>query len=122
MENRKSPLERDMQELHKDGYLLRYMYQYHDNKTMVMCALLNYGTALEFVSERLKDDEEVVLLAIKTSDAGMRFASERLRSNNEFMKKAMKINKNSYHYATDKVKYHNTKFEFHAEESDLLVF
>jgi|SaaInl85LU_5_DNA_1037374.scaffolds.fasta_scaffold173534_1 hypothetical protein len=50
-----------------------------------------YGKALEFVSEELKDDEEVCVAAVRNDWEALQFASQRLRSLPSLMDLAIEL-------------------------------
>ena len=49
-----------------------------DDKDIVLAALGNDGMALEYASERLRDDYGIVLYAIRNNMRALEYASERL--------------------------------------------
>jgi hypothetical protein len=64
-----------------DGYALQFASdKLKDDKEIVLTAIQNYeGDVLEYASERLKDDKETVLSAVGRCEYSIGYASERLR-------------------------------------------
>ena len=48
------------------------------------------GAALQFASDRLKDDDQVVLTAIRAAPWALRCASGKLQANREFVLRAVR--------------------------------
>ena len=53
---------------------------YKADKEVVMAAVQNGGSALEFASDSLKDDKEVVMAAVKESSFAFQYASDELKT------------------------------------------
>ncbi|MCX6987428.1 MAG: DUF4116 domain-containing protein [Chlamydiae bacterium] len=60
-----------------------------DDKETALELVGLYGSRLDCVSPALKDDEELVLVALENNPKALEFASDRLKNNREFFLKAL---------------------------------
>jgi len=74
--------------LKKEGYLLREMPQYMDDKEMVLAAVKDYGLALKQASPALQADRQVVMAAVKNNGMAIDFASPALKGDKDIRKAA----------------------------------
>lgn len=80
---------------------------FRDDKEIVLLGLRRIrsdGGCLQYVSERLRDDEDVVLLAIEEDPEGLREASYRWRDDKEMVVKAISHHWWSLAWASDRLK------------------
>ena len=57
--------------------------KFHDDEEIVKTALEQDGEAMEFVSDRLKDNKDLMLLAIKGAPWTACYASDKLRADKD---------------------------------------
>jgi hypothetical protein len=79
-------------------------YNIRNNKNIVIKLLKENGLVLEWVSDRLKDDEEVVLEAIKQNCLAIKFASYSVRNNKKIAMIAIKKNGINLSHLSDELK------------------
>jgi hypothetical protein len=82
--NRKSALAK----LKKEGYLLRNMPEYMDDKELVLAAVKDYGLSLKQASPALQADKQIVMAAVKNNGMAIDFASPALKKDKEIIKAA----------------------------------
>ena len=74
--------------LTKEGYLLRDMPQYMDDKELVLAAVKDYGLSLKHASPALQADRQVVMAAVKNNGMAIDHASPTLKKDKAIMKAA----------------------------------
>ena len=74
--------------LKKEGYLLRDMPQYHDDKELVLAAVKDYGLALKQASPALQNNRQIVMAAVKNNGMAIDYASPSLQKDKAIMKAA----------------------------------
>ena len=74
--------------LKKEGYKLRDMPQYMDDKELVLAAVNDYGLSLKHASPALQANREVVMAAVKNNGMAIDHASPELQKDKEIMKAA----------------------------------
>ena len=57
-----------------------------DDEDVVLQAVRNDGTALEYASDSLRDNESIVMEAVRQNYEALRFASDRLRDSEAILK------------------------------------
>ena len=73
-------------------------------KPEVLDAVTQHGSALEYASERLKDDHEIVLAAVTQNAWALAYASERLKDDRDFVLAAVTRNGWGLDYASERLK------------------
>ena len=64
----------------------------------------NYGQALYYASEELRNDKEVVRVAVENKGIIIKYASKTLIDDKELAEIAVKQNKQAFHFISDKSK------------------
>ena len=86
----------------QDGTALEYASDIHKNdKDIVLVAVQNTGSGLKYAAEALKDDEEFILEAITKDRCAFRYASERLKGDNDFVLAAIQKDGRALEYAAE---------------------
>ena len=76
-----------------------------DDDMVVRRAILNYNTtALQFASERLKNNFDIVKTAVQMNPEVLQFASKELRNNEDIVKEAVAYDTQYFKFAGDKIK------------------
>ena len=75
--------------LKRNGHLLKDYTAERSNKTLVLHAVANFGEALEFASEDLRNDKEVVMTAVSKNGMALRFASPAMREDIDVLQIAL---------------------------------
>ena len=76
-----------------------------DDDMVVRRAILNYNTtALQFASERLKNNFDIVKTAVQMNPEVLQFASKELRNNEDIVKEAVAYDTEYFKFAGDKIK------------------
>ena len=76
-----------------------------DDDMVVRRAILNYNTtALQFASERLKNNFDIVKTAVQMNPEVLQFASKELRNNEDIVKEAVAYDTQYFKFAGDKLK------------------
>jgi predicted nucleic acid-binding Zn-ribbon protein len=68
-----------------DGLDLENFEELQDDDDVVMAAVKNNGSALQFASERLRADKEIVIAAVKNDPYVIVFASEELQDDDDVL-------------------------------------
>ncbi len=88
------------------AYAIEYASQrLKDNKAIVLRAVAIHGEILEHCSERLRNDKEVVLAAVNHWGCSLEYASPILRDNEEIVRAAIKQDIKAIAYASDRLKW-----------------
>lgn len=66
--------------------------------------LKQYGRALQFASEKLRNDKDVVLEAVKQDGRALRFASENLRNDKDVVLEAIKQDEWALQFASEELR------------------
>jgi phosphosulfolactate phosphohydrolase-like enzyme len=74
--------------LTKEGYLLRDMPQYMNDKELVLAAVKDYGLSLKHASPALQGDRQVVMAAVKNNGMAIDYASPALKKDKVIVKAA----------------------------------
>lgn len=74
--------------LTKEGYKLRDMPQYMDDKDLVLAAVKDYGLSLKHASPELQNNRQVVMAAVKNNGMAIDFASPVLKTDKAIIKAA----------------------------------
>ena len=74
--------------LKKEGYLLRNMPEYMDDKELVLAAVKDYGLSLKQASPALQADKQIVMAAVKNNGMAIDFASQALKKDKAIIKAA----------------------------------
>ena len=74
--------------LTKEGYLLRDMPQYMNDKELVLAAVKDYGLSLKHASPALQANRQVVMAAVKNNGMAIDYASPALKKDKVIMKAA----------------------------------
>ncbi len=74
--------------LKKEGYKLRDMPQYMDDKELVLAAVRDYGLSLKDASPALQANKQVVMAAVKNNGMAIDHASPALQKDKAIMKAA----------------------------------
>jgi hypothetical protein len=74
--------------LKKEGFRLRDMPQYMNDKPIVLAAVSDYGLSLKHASPTLQADRDVVMAAVKNNGMAIDHASPSLQKDPEIMKAA----------------------------------
>jgi len=74
--------------LTKEGYKLRDMPQYMNDKELVLAAVKDYGLSLKHASPTLQADRQVVMAAVKNNGMAIDYASPALKKDKAIMKAA----------------------------------
>lgn len=87
-----------------DGYMIRVLPQFQDDKEVVMASANTYGYAIDYASDRLKDDKETVLHFINTSQYRLlQYVSDRLRDDVDVVRAAIAKDPESIKYASERI-------------------
>ncbi len=71
-----------------------------DDEEVVLAAVHQDGTALQFASTRLKGDKDVAFAAMRQDPSALRFAGDALQTNGEFMRTASAMLEGAYKRTT----------------------
>ena len=74
--------------LKKEGYKLRDMPQYMDDKELVLAAVKDYGLSLKHASPALQANKQVVMAAVKNNGMAIDHASPELKKDKSIIKAA----------------------------------
>jgi hypothetical protein len=74
--------------LKKEGYKLRDMPQYMNDKELVLAAVKDYGLSLKHASPTLQANRQVVMAAVKNNGMAIDYASPALKKDKVIMKTA----------------------------------
>lgn len=77
-----------LETLKKEGYKLRDMPQYMDDKELVLAAVRDYGLSLKHSSPELQADRQIVMAAVKNNGMAIDHASPELQKDKVIMKAA----------------------------------
>lgn len=88
----------------QNGNLLKSAGEFKDDKEIVLAAVSNTWSSLQYASPRLKADKEVVLVAIAQNENALQFASLDLRENEELATKVVSTNGLTLEHVADKLK------------------
>ena len=88
----------------QNGNLLKFAKEFQDDKEIVLAAVSNTWSSLQYASPRLKADKEVVLIAIAQNENALQFASFELRENEELATRAVSTNGMTLEHVADKLK------------------
>lgn len=69
----------------ENGANLQMCLQYVDDEEIVMAAVSNFGLALNFASDRLKNNTEIVMAAVKQNGKAIKYANERFIHNKQMV-------------------------------------
>jgi histidinol phosphatase-like PHP family hydrolase len=88
--------------VHQDGSSLEYASdELKNNKEVVFAAVTNDGWALRYASKELKDNREIVLAAVQQKGYALECASDELRDNREIVLAAVQQHGHALEYASD---------------------
>ena len=92
-----------LNEVRKSGDLIMFHYEYKDDYEIGLAAVSNWGQAIRFLSNRLRDDETIVALSAKDDPMGTNlcFASDSSSLVSLFLKRK---NGNAYQYASERLR------------------
>ena len=96
-----------LNEVRKSGDLIMFHYEYKDDYEIGLAAVSNWGQAIRFLSNRLRDDETIVALSAKDDPMGTNlcFASDRLKDSSSLVSLFLKRkNGNAYQYASERLR------------------
>ncbi len=92
-------------EIKKDGLSLKNApLSFRDNQDIVLLAVRKNSLAIQYASDRLKDNINVAKELVFGDIEALKFISPRLRDNEEFMIFAVKNNGSAIMYASDRLK------------------
>jgi len=74
--------------LTKEGFKLRDMPQYMNDKALVLAAVKDYGLSLKHASPALQADRQVVMAAVKNNGMAIDYASPALKKDKVIVKAA----------------------------------
>ena len=77
-----------LETLKKEGYKLRDMPQYMNDKELVLAAVRDYGLSLKDASPSLRADRQIVMAAVKNNGMAIDHASPELQKDKVIMKAA----------------------------------
>lgn len=83
---------------------IKYASKELRNSDIMLNAIKENCTLLEFASERLKDKESIIQEAIKTNSYVLKYASDRIKDNEEIVLQAIQKEGNALEYASDRLK------------------
>ena len=87
-----------------NGFALNYASdRLKDNKEIVLEAVKNNGMALKWVSPRLQNDKDVVLEAIKNDGWALKYASDKFKDNKELILIALKDEGLALEFVSDRL-------------------
>jgi len=86
-----------------DIYISNFDTRIKKDKEIVLIAVKNSGTALEYVDKSMQDDKEVVLVAVKENGNALKDASSRLKDDNEVVFTAVQNNKYVIRFASKRL-------------------
>ena len=87
-----------------DGYMVKTLPKFQDDKEVVMAAAETYGYAIDYASDRLKNDKETVLHFINNSQYRiLQYASDRLRDDVDVVRAAVRKDPESIKYASERI-------------------
>lgn len=75
-----------------------------NNRDIVMYAVERYGCALAFAGEKLRDDREIVLTAVRQDGIALAFASLNLRADYRIVSEAVRQCEDAIEYASEDLK------------------
>jgi hypothetical protein len=87
-----------------DGFALRYVDKFKNNKELVLEAVKNKGEAIQFASEDLQCDNEIVLTALSNDGMALRVCDDYVKRNVNYTTIAFCNNQLSLKYASDDIK------------------
>ncbi len=86
------------------GYDIKYLSPELQNNAEIIRQALNFGDALQFLSDKWRDNEEMVMLAIKNDRNALQYASDRLKDKDDVVMYAVSKDGNNLAYASDRLK------------------
>lgn len=95
-------LKAEVEELKKTT--TKYVSCVETDRKIVLESVKNYGWALEYASEELKNDYEVVMQAIENDSTSLACASDELKNDYEVVSKAVKLDAYALEYASESLK------------------
>ena len=69
----------------EDGWQLESFDEFADDEDVVLAAVNNSGSALQFASDRLKNDKKIVIAAVSNDPYSISFASDELQSDDDVL-------------------------------------
>ena len=78
--------------------LKSFPFEAQDDEEIVCIAVKKNGLALQYASDRLRNNYEVVMLAVKKNGLALEFASEELKNNSEIIFQAILSNGNALQF------------------------
>ena len=78
--------------------LKSFPFDAQDDEEIVCIAVKKNGLALQYASDRLRNNYEVVMLAVKKNGLALEFASEELKNNSEIIFQAILSNGNALQF------------------------
>jgi hypothetical protein len=84
--------------------LIKLNSKYRDIKSIVLAAVRNDGSALEFASQELRNDKDVVLTAVDNYGYALKYVSETLKNNREVVLCAVQTYGYVLQYASTELK------------------
>ena len=84
----------------KLNWLEQDPYNIKDVKPVILEAVKNLGSLLQYASDRLRDDKDIVLAAIKNNGLALEYASYRMRSDKDIVFIAMEKDVAAFKYAS----------------------
>ena len=92
MAKNSNSLEKILDLVKKDGYLLKGLDEdQKNNKEIVIAAIKQNGMALQYASESMKSDKEIVLLAMQSKTNAIKFASTKFLSDKKFIMEVIEL-------------------------------
>jgi len=92
-----------------DIYINNFDSSIKKDKEIVLLAVKNYGSALQYVDKSMQDDKEVVLVAVKEYANALAFASARLKDDKEVVFEAVKKGEYAIRFASERLQ-HDKRF------------
>lgn len=87
-----------------DGYMVKTLPQFQDDKEVVMAAAETYGYAIDYASDRLKNDKETVLHFINNSQYRiLQYTSDKMRDDVDVVRAAVRKDPESMKYASERI-------------------
>ena len=77
--------------------------KFHSNKEIVKKAIENWGYAIMYASDDLKNDRELVLMAVSKIGGALEYASDKLKDDKEIVLKAISNDVDAIQYASKKL-------------------
>lgn len=94
-----------LRELEIDGSALEFASEPLKNQQdIVLYAVSQYGCALAFASEELRNDRQIVLNAVRQDGIALAFASQELRADHEIVMEAIQQCEEAIEYASEYLK------------------